>query len=322
MRHTSAKPLVAILALDGVVAFEFATAWDFLRSLSVLKIAEGYDVRACGTARLIDAGGIKLQVPHGISLLARAHTIIVPGIHDLQQSVPASVIRALRAAAARGARIASICTGAFVLAQAGLLDGKRATTHWQAASVLARRYPAIEVDPSVLYIDCGRILTSAGLAAGMDLCLYLVRCDFGAKVAAEVARISVMPLERAGGQSQLISHPAPAPEGGSLQPLLRWMEEHLHVSTTLRSLARRAGLSERTLSRRFRAQVGTTPLGWLRHARVRRAQHLLETTSHSMEAIAAAVGIGSASTLRQLFQRIVIASPRDYRRAFRAETHP
>ncbi|MET0387949.1 MAG: helix-turn-helix domain-containing protein [Polyangiales bacterium] len=319
MMRKSAARKVALLALDGMVIFDFATPWDVLRSVREFALADGYELRVCGAARDLDLGGFSLRAHHGLAALAQAHTIIVPGVTDLDAPCSPNVLRALRAAAARGARIASICSGAFVLAQAGLLDGKRATTHWRAASELARRYPAIEVDPSVLYVDNGQILTSAGFAAGLDVCLYLIRRDFGAAVATEVARIAVMPLERAGGQSQFISHAPPTPDGASLEPLLGWMQKNLHSPLSLRALAQRAGLSERTLSRRFREQTGTTPLHWLRHARVRRAQQLLETTSLSIESVAAAVGFGSASTLRQRFQHLVVTSPREYRRAFRPE---
>jgi transcriptional regulator GlxA family with amidase domain len=318
MRVYHASPrIAAILALEGMLPFEIATAWDILKGVGALTPAEGYDVRLCGPEREIDAGGITMRVRHGLRQLASAHTIVVPGIRDPERPTSNEVIRALQAAARRGARIASICTGAFVLAQAGVLDGKRATTHWRMANELARRYPAIEVDPNVLYIESGQILTSAGFAAGLDLCLYLVRRDFGAAIAGELARAAVMPLERAGGQSQFISHAPPAPDGGSLERLLHWLEHNLEKPLTLGSIARRAGMSARTLSRRFREQIGTTPLKWLQHARVRRAQYLLETTDHSVDAIAAAVGFGSASTLRERFRRVAITSPRDYRRAFR-----
>ncbi|HKU39900.1 MAG TPA: helix-turn-helix domain-containing protein, partial [Polyangiales bacterium] len=239
-------------------------------------------------------------------------------VMDLNAPISSKLLGALRAAARRGARIASICSGAFILAAAGLLDGKRATTHWLAAAELARRYPAIEVDASVLYVDNGQILTSAGVAAGLDLCLHMIRSDHGAAFAADIARVAVMPLERAGGQSQFIAHEPPSPDGASLEPVLRWMEKNLHAPLTLQQIARRAGTSSRTLNRRFREQTSTTPLQWLLHARVRRAQRLLETTAHSVESIAAAVRFGSASTLRDHFQRVVVASPRDYRRAFRA----
>jgi transcriptional regulator GlxA family with amidase domain len=197
-----------------------------------------------------------------------------------------------------------------------LLDGKRATTHWLAASELARRHPAVTVDPNVLYVDEGQFLTSAGAAAGLDLCLHMVRLDYGAAVAADTARLSVMPLERSGGQAQFILHAPPAPEGLSLDPTLRWIEKNLSKPLTLHAMAKHAALSVRTLSRRFREQTGTTPLKWLLRARVYRAQVLLETTRLSVELVTGRVGFGSPSALREQFQRFVGTSPQAYRRAF------
>jgi transcriptional regulator GlxA family with amidase domain len=212
--------------------------------------------------------------------------------------------------------VASICTGAFVLAATGVLDGLRATTHWASAAELARRHPRIEVDPDVLYVDNGRLLSSAGAAAGLDLCLYLVRRDLGAAAAAAVARAAVMPLERAGGQAQFIVHAPPAPAAPSIAALLEWLERHLRQPLSLAAIARRAGMSTRTLSRQFHAQVGATPAAWIVHARVRRAQTLLETTDLPVERVAAEVGFGSATVLRAHFGRLVGTSPQIYRRSF------
>jgi transcriptional regulator GlxA family with amidase domain len=225
-------------------------------------------------------------------------------------------LRAIRTAIIRGARVASICSGAFVLAATGALDGLRATTHWQAATELQRRFPAVQVDPDVLYVDNGTILTSAGAAAGFDLCLYLVRRDLGAEAAAAVARATVMPLERSGGQAQFIVHEPPTNDGTSIGRLMDWVEEHLCSDLSLPVLASRAAMSIRTLSRNFRAQVGTTPAEWVAQARVRRAQRLLETTQLDVEQVAAKSGFGSASVLRQHFAAIVGTSPLAYRRAF------
>ncbi|CAM3654163.1 helix-turn-helix domain-containing protein [Corallococcus sp. ZKHCc1 1396] len=309
--------VVAVVALDGVVSFDLSTPCEVFGCVRLPGGAAGYQVRVCGVTPEVDAGPFQMKTRHGLAELARADTIILPGITDVSAPVPPRLVSAVRAAAARGTRIASICSGAFLLAATGLLDGLRATTHWLATEELARRHPAIHVDPNVLYVDNGQLLTSAGAAAGLDLCLHLVRRDHGAAVAAEAARRSVMPLERDGGQSQFITHAPPTPEGASLQPLLHWMEDHLHKPLTLPSLARRAAMSERTLSRRFREQTGTTPLQWLLRARVRRAQHLLETTSQSVEAVARKVGFGSTTAFREHFQRFVTTSPLAYRRAFR-----
>jgi transcriptional regulator GlxA family with amidase domain len=248
--------------------------------------------------------------------LAQAATVIVPGVNDLNRPVPVSVLRGIRRAAERGARVASICTGAFVLAAAGLLDGLRATTHWLAARDLARRHPSIDLDANVLYVDNGRVLTSAGAAAGFDLCLHMVRRDLGADVAASVARLAVMPLERAGGQAQFIEHVPPSEAVGAMTPLLGWMEQNLSRELPLPVIAARAAMSTRTLSRRFRAQVGTTPAAWLAHARVRCAQRLLETTDMDIEQVAVAAGFGSAAVMREHFGTVVGTSPTSYRRAF------
>jgi transcriptional regulator GlxA family with amidase domain len=308
---------VVIVALDRVVSFDLALAADTFLAASGGSEKPRYRVRVCGVQSEVSAGTFCVRMQYGLSELARADTIILPGLSDLDAVVPEVLVRALHKAAARGVRIATICSGAFLLAATGLLDGRRATTHWRAAPELARRFPNILVDPDVLYVDEGQFLTSAGAAAGIDLCLHMIRLDFGAAVAAETARISVMPLERAGGQSQFIVHEQPAPEGASLAALLEWMERQLHKDHTLQSLARRAGMSVRSLNRRFREQTGTTPLRWLIRARVRRAQQLLETTSHSIEVIAQQVGFSSATALREHFRRVVDTSPNLYRRAFR-----
>jgi transcriptional regulator GlxA family with amidase domain len=308
---------VAVVALDGVVPFDLAVPCGVFGHVRLASGDLGYQVRVCGVHREVDAGTFGMRTRYGLGVLSKAHTIMVPGVMDIEKPVPKELVRALRAAAQRGARIASICSGAFILADAGLLDGRRATTHWLATDELARRHPDIEVDPNVLYVDEGTILTSAGAAAGLDLCLHLVRRDYGSAVAADAARASVMPLERGGGQSQFIVHAPPAPEHSSLALLLPWLEKHLAEPLTLEVIARRAALSVRTLNRRFREQLGTTPLRWLLHARVRRAQTLLETTGHSVESIAATAGFGSVSALREQFQRFVATSPQAYRRAFR-----
>ncbi len=228
------------------------------------------------------------------------------------------MLAALREAAEAGTRIASVCVGAFVLAEAGLLDGLRATTHWAAAEEFAHAYPRVEVEPDVLYVDNGRILTSAGAAAALDLCLHMIRRDFGSAVAANAARMSVMPLEREGGQAQFIVHEhPPVPRGSDLQPLLEWIEDNLSREVTLAAMAARAGMSERTFSRRFREQTGTTPLQWLLRARVRRAQYLLESGDHTVDRIAQQAGFGSVTAFRERFRKVVGTTPDAYRRSFR-----
>jgi transcriptional regulator GlxA family with amidase domain len=309
---------VAIVALDGVVPFDLSVPTEVFQRVRLPGGRAGYEVRVCGVTPEVNAGAFSLRTRWGLEELARADTVILPGTSDVRVPVPEELVRAVRAAAASGTRVASICSGAFLLAATGLLDGRRATTHWLATDELARRHPEIHVDPDVLYVDEGQFLTSAGAAAGLDLCLYMVRLDYGAAVAADAARRSVMPLERDGGQSQFILHAPPAPDGSSLEPLLRWLDENLHEPLTLEDIARHAAMSVRTLHRRFREQMGTTPLQWILRARVRRAQLLLETTGHSVEAIAERVGFGSATAFREHFQRFVTTSPQAYRRAFRS----
>lgn len=312
---------VAILALPGVLPFDLGTPCGVFRHARLPGERLGYRVQVCGATRDVPAQEFTLRVPGGLEALERADTIIVPGVDEaaVRAPFPEKVLVALRRAAARGTRVASICTGAFVLAAAGLLDDGPATTHWLATAELARRYPRIQVNPDVLYVERGNIFTSAGAAAGLDLCLHLVRLDYGSAVAADSARLAVMPLERAGGQSQFIVNEPPTVDGASLAPLLAWLEQHLQEPLSLEDLAKRAGLSVRTLTRRFREQTGTSPLKWLLRARIREAQSLLEATSSSVEQIATRVGFGSATSLREHFQSLVATTPQAYRRAFRGE---
>jgi transcriptional regulator GlxA family with amidase domain len=308
---------VAVLALDQVVPFDLATPIEVFSRTRLPGGAPAYEVRICGTGPEIDAGAFTLRPPWDLRGLDDADTIVLPGRAD-NPPVPAEVLDALRRAAERGARIASICSGAFILAETGLLDGLRATTHWAAAAELARRHPAIDVDPDVLYVDNGQFLTSAGAAAGLDLCLHLIRRDHGSAVAAGAARLSVMPLEREGGQAQFIVHdPPPTPHGSALEPVLTWVEENCAKPLTLTDIAAHAGMSARTLNRRFREQTGTTPLQWLLRARVRQAQHLLEATGHPVDRIAGEVGFGSPTAFRERFKRVVGTSPHAYRASFR-----
>lgn len=307
---------VVILALDKVVPFDLATPIEVFTRTRLPDGRAAYQVRVCGPAEEIDAGAFTIRPRHGLEALAEADTIIVPGRDELEE-VPADVVDALCAAAAKGTRIASICSGAFILAATGLLDGQRATTHWVAAPQLAAAYPAIEVDPDVLYVDNGSILTSAGAAAGLDLCLHLIRRDHGSAVAADAARLSVMPLEREGGQAQFIVHdPPPTPRGSVLEPVLRWLDENCAKDLTLDDIAAHAGMSSRTLNRRFREQTGTSPLQWQLRARIRQAQHLLEATDHGVDRIAGQVGFGSPTSFRDRFKRIVGTSPQAYRGSF------
>ncbi|HZG07157.1 MAG TPA: helix-turn-helix domain-containing protein [Streptomyces sp.] len=310
---------VAILALDHVVAADMAIPIDVFRRARLADGRRPYRVRVCAPTPRVDCETFTLTAPYGLEALREADTIVVPGCSEEAPPPGEEVLDALREAAAAGTRIASVCTGAFTLAAAGLLDGLSATTHWLAAPRLAEMFPLVDVRPDVLYVDNGQILTSAGASAGLDLCLHIIRRDLGSAVAADSARLSVTPLEREGGQAQFIVHTQPpVPRGSLLEPVLAWIEDNLDRELTLAEMARRGGMSERTFSRRFREQLGTTPLQWLLRARVRRAQFLLETTDHGVERIAAQAGFGSPTAFRERFKRVVGVTPQAYRSSFRA----
>jgi transcriptional regulator GlxA family with amidase domain len=316
-RREAALHRVAVVAFDGVVLGDLAAPCEVFGRVRDASGRAFYEVRICSIAPEVASEHVMLKVPWRLSSLRRADTVIVPGVDDLDRVIPEALLRAIRHVVDRGARVASICSGAFVLAATGALDGLRATTHWRVAAELARRHPKIEVDAGVLYVDNGDVLTSAGAAAGLDLCLHLVRRDLGAEVAADVARAAVMPLERAGGQAQFIVHEPPASDGSSIAPLLAWLEQNLSKHLPLPVIARHVAMSTRTLSRRFREQVGTTPALWITRARVRRAQRLLETTDLSVDRVAAESGFGSSTVLREHFAQIVGTSPLAYRRSFK-----
>ncbi|MGW5349737.1 GlxA family transcriptional regulator [Streptomyces sp. NPDC004031] len=308
---------VAVLALDQVIPFDLSTPIEVFSRTRLPDGRPGYQVRVCAEREEVDAGAFTLRAPWDLKGLQDADTIIVPGVTDPTAPLSPAVRDALRSAAADGTRIASICTGTFPLASTGLLDGLRGTTHWSAAGLLATLHPDVDVDPDVLYVDNGQFLTSAGAAAGMDLCLHMIRRDYGSAVAADAARLSVMPLEREGGQAQFIVHDhTPAPQGSELEALLSWLRANLARDLTLADIAAQSGTSTRTLIRRFRDQTGTTPLQWLHRARIRQAQHLLETTDHSVERIGDQVGFGSPTTFRDRFKRTTGVSPQTYRRTF------
>ncbi|BCB78181.1 AraC family transcriptional regulator [Phytohabitans flavus] len=312
---------VAVLALDQVIPFDLSTPIEVFSRTRLPDGRPAYRVRVCGPAPTVDAGAFTLQPPWGLDALTDADTIILPGCADPTAPIPGEVLDTLRQAAAAGTRIASICAGAFILAATGLLDGLPATTHWLAANLLAERHPAVKVDPDVLYVDNGQLLTSAGAAAGLDLCLHLIRRDHGSAVAADAARLSVMPLEREGGQAQFIVHDQPpTPRGSLLEPVLRWMQDNAAKDLTLDDIATQAGMSTRTLNRRFREQTGTTPLQWLLRNRIRQAQYLLEATDHPVDRIATQTGFGSPTAFRDRFKRIVGTSPHTYRAAFQKHT--
>lgn len=305
---------LAVLAFDGVLPFDLATAVETFARARLDDGTPPYRITVAAPHAEVAAEGYGLRVPQDLAAVGDAATVIVPGMAEPRSPADPAILAALARARHRGARIASICTGAFVLAAAGLLDGRRATTHWQAAGLLARMYPKVAVDPAVLYVDEGDVLTSAGAAAGLDLCLHMIRRDFGARVAARTARAAVVPLERAGGQAQFIQDDPPPAAG--LAPLLDWMRTNLDQRLEVERLAARAGMSPRTFARRFRAETGTTPLQWLLTARIRRAQLLLETTGRSIERVATEAGFDSAVTFRQRFRQVAGVTPSDWRRSF------
>lgn len=304
---------VAVVAPDGVVAFDLATACHVFGAAG----GDRYAVEVCAGGRApVDAGAFTIAAGAGLEGLARADSVIVPGVEDVDAPVAPALLAALGAASGRGARVASICTGAFVLAAAGLLDGRRATTHWAYADQLALRYPAVRVQPDVLYLDEGAVLTSAGVASGIDLCLHIVRRDHGAEVANAVARRMVVAPHRAGGQAQFVDRPLPA-AGGGLEGTRAWMLDRLRDPLTVERMAAHALMSPRTFARRFRAETGTAPLRWLLAERVLAACRLLEGTDLPVETVAAECGFGTAAGLRVHFRRARATTPGAYRAAFR-----
>ena len=310
--------LVAVIAYDGLCTFEFGIAveifglprpeFDFPWYQFAVVSAEKRRVRA--------TGGIVVEADATIDVLRDASTIIVPGWRDRHERPPERLLRALAAAAKRGARCVSICSGVFVLAAAGLLDGRRATTHWRYTGDLRRLYPAIEVDEDVLYVDAGNVITSAGSAAGIDACLHLVRRDFGAKIANTVARRLVMPPHRDGGQAQYIAAPVKLRPGHAMGDLMDWARGRLAQPISLNQLAARAAMSERSFLRRFREAVGTTPKAWLQRERVFRAQELLEASPLPLADIAEQCGYQSIEAFRVAFKRSVGTGPGAYRARF------
>jgi transcriptional regulator GlxA family with amidase domain len=305
---------VAILALDAVVSLDMAIPAQVFGSYPELPYRATLCAPTPGPVRT--TAGFEVVASAGLGAVARADTVIVPGFAPHHPPPPDAVLRALRSAADRGKRVVSICTGAFALAAAGLLDGRRAATHWREAEELAARYPAIDVDPDVLYVDEGPVLTSAGISAGMDLCLHIVRRDHGAELANAIARRVVVPPHRAGGQAQYVERPVAPPHSGSLEATRAWALERLDEDLTIGTMARHACVSERTFARRFVAETGSTPLQWLLHQRVLLARELLETTTATVDEIARRCGFGSTASLRTHFRRHVATTPTTYRNAF------
>jgi transcriptional regulator GlxA family with amidase domain len=328
--------IIGVLALDQVMGFELMIPGQVFGMANLAAAEPGaagsdgalvfppeYEVRVCGQRPSIsttaDWGQVEIRTSYGMDALMEADLVVVPGTHRFLEAPDPQAVSALRAAADNGARVAAMCVGAFTLAAAGLLDGRRATTHWQWAGELARRYPDIDVDPGVLFIDEGPVLTSAGVASGLDLCLHLIRQHAGPDLAGRTARRVVIPAWRDGGQSQYIEHAGPADANHPLQPTIAWMDENALAALDLRAIAGHASVSVRTLNRQFREHFGTTPLGLLTTMRVNRARRLLESTRLTVDRVAEQSGFGSYPSLRYHFLRTVGVSPQKYRQSYAAK---
>jgi len=309
---------VAVVVSDGVGVFELGVACEvFGNSWSAVFGVPWYRSLVCAVTPgpvTVDAG-FQVLAAHGADRIVSADTVIV--LPTVSEEVPAGLPGALQQAHARGSRIVSLCTGAFAVAAAGLLDGRRATTHWTECQELARRYPLVTVDPGVLFVDEGDILTSAGSAAGIDLCLHVVRRDYGTEIATQLARQLVVPPQRDGGQAQYIAAPMPELDSSSLfADTVCWLQEHLNETVTVEGLAARSAMSPRTFARRFLASTGSTPYQWLLRQRVQLAQRLLEMSDLPIDAVAEQSGFSTAANLRKHFSKAVHTSPHAYRRTF------
>lgn len=317
--HVSRQgPVVAVIAYDGVNAFELALAVEVFGLTEMGR--DWYSVVVCSEhpgQKLAANNGIAIVTGSSLNILSRADIIIVPGCLDTNATPSASLLNGLRRAHRRGARVVSICSGVFIVAAAGLLDGRRATVHWAQTDELARRYPTINVDPDVLYADEGDIMSSAGRAAGLDLCVHIVRSDYGAEVANRVAQRLVVPSHREGGQAQFIPQPVHEAEDNALAPVFAWAQRNLDRDLTIARLASKAKMSRRTFIRKFEQATGLSPGEWVVQARVLRARELLESTKMSIEYVASVTGFGSADALRHHFRKRLRTSPVRYRAHFK-----
>ncbi|SIT47413.1 Transcriptional regulator, AraC family [Paraburkholderia ribeironis] len=319
-RDDAPRHIVAVVAFDRISPFHLSVPCVVFGEDRRSGGVPVFDFRVCAaeTGPLTTTAGFSIAVTHGLEALADAHTIIVPSWRDPDETPPAALLAALRAAHARRTQLVGLCLGAFVLAAAGILDDRLASTHWAWADDFARRYPRVRLDPDVLYVDAGNVLTSAGTAAGLDCCLHLLRNLCGAQVANHVARRLVVSPHRQGGQAQFVEQPMPPNlRGDRLSGLLDWVSGNLDLPHTLDTLATRALMSRRTFTRRFRLATGTTVHAWLLAQRLARAQQLLESSDESVEAIAGIAGFGSAASLRQHFADAFRTSPSAWRREFR-----
>ncbi|HWO65369.1 MAG TPA: helix-turn-helix domain-containing protein [Umezawaea sp.] len=316
---------IAVLALDGVVAFDLGTPTQIFQAARDQQDRRLYEVQICtpGGRPVRSAAGFTVTPDHGLELLAKADTVLVAGVHYSTQvmtdgTLDESVRAALLEAARWGTRIMSVCTGAFVLAATGLLDGRRATTHWAHADVFRQLFPDVDLDPDVLFVDDGEILTSAGVGAGVDLCLQVVRDDHGSGIANMAARRCVVPPWRPGGQSQYIVRPIPEVTDTSTAAARTWVLEHLDEPLDLRALAAHVRMSVRTFTRRFREETGVSPGKWITQQRVERARHLLETSDLSIDQVARHAGFGTGAALRLQMSATLGVAPSVYRTTFRS----
>lgn len=307
------KHRIAVVALEGVTALDLAIPLDVF----TLEPGLPYEMRICGMSdRVTVSSGMTMVIDHGLDTMDDADTVIVAGYQPVYRPVPAPVLSGLRATVGRGARVGSICTGAFALAAAGLLDGRRATTHWQHLGDLEERFPLVQIDRDVLYVDDGSVLTSAGMCCGIDMCLHLVMRDLGAATANRVARALVAPPHREGGQAQYVPAAVAVVGDASLAATRAWALNRLAQPLTVAELAKHARMSVRTFMRRFADETGTTPLQWLVNARITAARELLEATDYSIDRVAQDSGLGSAANLRLHFRRSLATTPSAYRHTF------
>jgi transcriptional regulator GlxA family with amidase domain len=311
-----ARHRVVALALERLVLLDLAAPAHLFGQLGEDRYS--FLLAGAEAGPVMTSSGFTVNVQAGLTALTRAQTIVVPGYVGASRRPPEGVLRSFQRAAARGVRVMSICTGAYALAYAGLLDGHRATTHWDAVADFTQRFPAVRVDPNVLYVDEGAVLTSAGVAAGLDLCLHVIRSDHGARAASRIARHTVIAPHRDGGQAQFIERPVEPVTPGipRLAPTLAWAAERLDQPLTVADMARHACVSPRTFARRFRSETGTTPIQWLLAQRVQRAQELLEGSDASIDQVARACGFAETAALRYHFRRVAGTTPGAYRRAF------
>ena len=311
---------VAVVAFDGISPFHLSVPCMVFGPEMSGRGVPPYRLVVCAAERgsMRTTAGFAIEAPFSLAALSRAKTIVVPSWRDANEKPPEALLRALRAAHRRGARIVGLCLGAFVLAEAGLLDGRPATTHWALAKTFAQRFAAVELRPDVLYVDDGDVLTSAGTAAGIDCCLHLLRRDHGAEVAAHVARRMVVAPHRQGGQAQYIEQPLPQSRADDrLSGVIAWALKHLNQPLSLDALADRAAMSRRSFTRHFKQSTGTTVGRWLQNQRLALAQRLLETSARSVDDVALQTGFGSAVSLRQHFASAFGTSPSAYRRQFK-----